>query len=400
MKKSLIALAALSTIAGSVAAQSSSVTIYGRINPGVAATEITDASGMVTKTTGYQANGWTSPRLGVNIVEDMGQGLSAVGVWETNIATEGASTGTVRQAFAGVKGGFGTVTIGNQYTTEYAQGITVAGTVNSYGFGSSALRLASSAKPTATAVHRFGEVSQANLVKFAAPTMGGVTLTAFGGKVTSEQTDATGAASVTDSNTTTMGLGANYVAGGLDATLSYSENKIDNKAVTGNYISQTTSGTSVTTAAAATCTASSTVACTTLTAAVKQDDTKQKNWTASGTYTLGAAKLFAYYADREQSGTYAAAADKLDFKAYNIGAQYTIGKFTPFAQYSEGKLKNTAGTTINDLSSYQVGASYAFSKRTTGYAYVAQYKDDATKAASNTDSKKAEVTSVGISHNF
>jgi predicted porin len=357
---------------------------------------------MVTKTTGYQANGWTSPRLGVNIVEDMGQGLSAVGVWETNIATEGASTGTVRQAFAGVKGGFGQVTIGNQYTTEYNQGITVAGTVNSYGFGSSALRLAGSAKPTATAVHRFGEVSQANLISFTAPTMGGVTVTAFGGKAVSEQTGATGGVNVTDSNTTTMGLGANYATGPLTAALSYSENKIDNKAVTGSYIKSvpnSTIGQAPTVTTETSCTASATVACTTLTAAVKADTTKQKNWTASGTYTLGAAKLFAYYADREQSGNYDGGSGTLDYKTFNVGAQYTIGKFTPFAQYSEGKLKN-ATSTLNDLSSYQVGASYAFSKRTTGYAYVAQYKDDATKAANNTDSKKAEVTSVGISHNF
>ncbi|TXI10233.1 MAG: porin, partial [Polynucleobacter sp.] len=112
MKKSLIALAALSTIAGSVAAQSS-VTIYGRINPGYAMTESTTAAGIKTETFGYQANGWTSPRLGVNIVEDLGGGQQAVGVWETNIATEGASTGTVRQAFAGLKGGFGQVTVGN-----------------------------------------------------------------------------------------------------------------------------------------------------------------------------------------------------------------------------------------------------------------------------------------------
>jgi predicted porin len=394
MKKSLIALAALSTIAGSVAAQSS-VTIYGRINPGVANQELVDGAGLRTETTGYQANGWTSPRLGLNISEDLGGGLKAVGTWEANIATEGAAVGTVRQAFAGLQGGFGSVTIGNQYTTEYAQGINVAGTVNSYGFGSSALSLTSTQKATATAVHRLGELSQGNVISFTAPKMGNVTVTAQIGKSVAETTNATGSALATDTQSDSFGIGANYAAGPLTAALSYAESKASNIAGT----------TTAALSAATTCTASSTVLCgaansantgyilkTTLTP-VTAADTKQKNWTASGTYTLGAAKLFAYYADREMSGT-----TVLDYKTYNLGAQYTIGKVTPFAQMSDGKLKDSAGATSADLSSYQVGATYAFSKRTTGYAYVAEYKDKA--VTSGTNSKKAEVTSVGVSHNF
>ncbi len=396
MKKSLIALAALSTIAGSVAAQSS-VTIYGRINPGVATQELTDGAGKVTKTTGYQANGWTSPRLGLNIAEDLGGGLTAIGTWEANIATEGAAVGTVRQAFAGIRGkGFGTVTIGNQYTTEYGQGINVAGTVNSYGFGSSGLSLTSTQKQTATAVHRFGEITQGNSIRWVAPAMGGVTFAADLGKSVSQATGASGGANTTDTRSDFLGLSANYKAGNLDATLAYAEAKNKSLAVTGDYI--TTTFTSNTVAASTdidrttSCTASSTVACTTITAAASAVDTKQKNLTASGTYTLGAAKLFAYYADREMTGT-----TRLDYKTYNLGATYTIGKVTPFAQVSDGKLKDSAGATSADLSSYQVGATYAFSKRTTGYAYVAEYKD---KVATGTASKKAEVTAFGISHNF
>jgi predicted porin len=395
MKKSLIALAALSTIAGSVAAQSS-VTIYGRINPGVANQELVDGAGKRTETTGYQANGWTSPRLGLNIVEQMDGGLSAVGVWETNIATEGASTGTVRQAFAGVKGGFGQVTIGNQYTTEYAQGINVAGTVNSYGFGSSVLNLDSTAVKTNTAVHRLGELSQGNVISFSAPAIGGVTLTAQLGKSVAETTNAAGSALTTNTESDTFGIGANYVAGPLTAALSYAESKASNLAVTADYI-KTAGTTSTTVTRTSSCTASTTsgseVACQTITAGVDAADTKQKNWTASGTYTLGNAKLFAYYADRELTGTTA-----LDYKTYNLGAQYTVGKFTPFAQMSDGKMKNSSGATTKDLSSYQVGATYAFSKRTTGYAYVAEYKDKA--VTSGTNSKKAEVTSVGVAHTF
>ena len=396
MKKSLIALAALSTIAGSVAAQSS-VTIYGRINPGVATQELTDGAGKVTKTTGYQANGWTSPRLGLNIAEDLGGGLTAIGTWEANIATEGAAVGTVRQAFAGIRGkNFGTVTIGNQYTTEFGQGITVAGTVNSYGFGGSGLSVSTSGKQTNTAVHRLGEITQGNSIRWVAPAVSGITFAADLGKSTSEATGTTGGANTTDTTSDFLGLSANYKAGKLDATLAYAESK--NSSLVG-----TASSTFGSVANSATCgtgniCGSSDSATTgfktkwTAVAAADAVNTKQKNLTASGTYTLGAAKLFAYYADREMTGT-----TVLDYKTYNLGATYTIGKVTPFAQVSDGKLKDSAGATSADLSSYQVGATYAFSKRTTGYAYVAEYKD---KVATGTASKKAEVTAFGISHNF
>jgi len=228
--------------------------------------------------------------------------------------------------------------------------------------------------------------------------MGNVTLAGFYGKSASEVTNASGSALTTDTNSTIYGLSANLKAGALDGTLSYSQSKADNLAVTGDYIVSTGTS-SVTVTRAATCTASSSVQCQTITAAVDAANTKQKNWTANATYTLGDAKLFAYYADREMTGT-----TELDYAAYNLGVQYTIGKFTPFAQMSNGKMKNAAGTTINDLSSTQVGLTYAFSKRTTGYAYVAEYKDDVALsyagAAATANSKKATATSVGIAHNF
>jgi predicted porin len=301
----------------------------------------------------------------------------------------------VRQAFAGIRGkNFGTVTIGNQYTTEFGQGITVAGTVNSYGFGGSGLSVSTSGKQTNTAVHRLGEITQGNSIRWVAPAVSGITFAADLGKSTSEATGTTGGANTTDTTSDFLGLSANYKAGKLNATLAYSEIKeksllqatpsvtvvsatsqcVDTGMVYGAFSGDDQSG--------GTCT---------LTAPLR--DRKQKNLTASATYDLtAAAKVYAYYADREMTGT-----TVLDYKTYNLGAQYTIGKVTPFAQMSDGKLKSSTGATTADLSSYQVGATYAFSKRTTGYAYVAEYKN---KVATGTDAKKAEVTAFGISHNF
>jgi GBP family porin len=411
MKKSLIALAVLSTIAGSVAAQSS-VTIYGRINPGVSDTKVTRGDDKVTNTQGYAANSWTTSRLGVDIVEDLGSGMKAVGTWESAIVTEGANgVTTVRQAFAGLKGGFGTVTIGNQYTTEYYQRLTQAGTTNSIGFGGvSGLAVA---QTTGTAVHGLGEITQGNSIRWVSPAMGAFTFAADFGKVSQDNNVKTAAASSASTETQTdfLGLSVSYAAGPVTAGLSYSEQKQKaaaygtDAAAVYNVGTIAKGGTTIAYgAAASTCTPVAWVstvtdgkvcelvsAATTATAAV---DTKQKNLTANATYQLTPeAKLFAFYADRETKGT-----TNLDYKTYNVGAQYAIGKFTPFAQYSAGDMKDGAtGAKLNDLSSTQFGVTYALSKRTTGYAYVAEYKN---KLAGATDTRKSELTTVGIAHNF
>ncbi|MEB0134372.1 porin [Actimicrobium sp. CCC2.4] len=122
MKKSLLALAVLSAIAGSATAQSS-VTMYGIMDAGVVH-ESGNPSGSVTKLTSGVTAG---SRLGFRGVEDLGGGVAAVFLLETGITidtggnAQGASTanpaGTVfaRQNFVGLKSNNGTLTMGRQY---------------------------------------------------------------------------------------------------------------------------------------------------------------------------------------------------------------------------------------------------------------------------------------------
>lgn len=117
MKKSLLALAALSAIAGSAAAQSN-VLVYGLVDVGVIhESGRPDGESVTELGSGIQSGS----RLGFRGTEDLGGGLSAIFALENGFQ---ADTGTMgqggllfgRQAWVGLQGGFGSVKFGRQYT--------------------------------------------------------------------------------------------------------------------------------------------------------------------------------------------------------------------------------------------------------------------------------------------
>lgn len=115
MKKSLLALAALTAFAGAASAQSS-VTLYGRVDLSVAKNIGADNKNI--------QNG-SGSRLGFRGVEDLGGGLSALFNIEHrfNADTGADSTGGVRmwngRSIVGLQGGFGQVVFGREYTTAF-----------------------------------------------------------------------------------------------------------------------------------------------------------------------------------------------------------------------------------------------------------------------------------------
>jgi len=114
MKKSLVALAVLGTLAGTAAAQSS-VTLFGVIDVAARYTK-----GLGVNKSELASDGSSSSRLGVRGVEDLGGGLKA-GFWlEGSLA---ADTGTVdatrfwgRRATVSLMGDFGEVRLGRAKT--------------------------------------------------------------------------------------------------------------------------------------------------------------------------------------------------------------------------------------------------------------------------------------------
>ncbi|MGV3725108.1 porin [Hydrogenophaga sp.] len=117
MKKSLIALAILGSVAGVAQAQSS-VTLYGIADVWVGSEKAGLNAASVTK---VGSGGFNGSRFGLTGSEDLGGGLKAVFKLEQgfNIDTGTQSiSGTAfgRQAFVGLSGGFGTVTFGNVWS--------------------------------------------------------------------------------------------------------------------------------------------------------------------------------------------------------------------------------------------------------------------------------------------
>ena len=127
MKKSLLALAALTAFAGAASAQSS-VTLFGIVD--TAARSVSNGSAGSLKT--LSTNGQASSRLGFRGVEDLGGGLRA-GFWlEGDISGDVGGGGKVtangstadpmtwtRRATVSLNGGFGEIRLGRDYTPTF-----------------------------------------------------------------------------------------------------------------------------------------------------------------------------------------------------------------------------------------------------------------------------------------
>ncbi|MFC4931440.1 porin [Massilia sp. GCM10023247] len=120
MKKNTIcaAIAVLTCLAAQPVLAQTSVAIYGILDSGVVHTNHVNAAGdSQTKIPGL--TGSVPSRIGFRGTEDLGGGLQALFVLEGGVNVDTGTSGQGnrlfgRQAFVGLKGGFGTVTVGRQ----------------------------------------------------------------------------------------------------------------------------------------------------------------------------------------------------------------------------------------------------------------------------------------------
>lgn len=124
MKKTIVALAALGTLAGTACAQSS-VTIYGIVDAAITRTD----NGANTTTT-LDSGKQSGSRIGFKGTEDLGGGLSLIFDMENGFNVDtGAQADSNRlfnrQAWIGLNGGFGTIKAGRQFTPVYANLATI-----------------------------------------------------------------------------------------------------------------------------------------------------------------------------------------------------------------------------------------------------------------------------------
>ncbi len=122
MKLKLLALAVGGLMAGAVAAQSANVTLYGVLDTSISNERASGAGGKGGVSATYvDSGGLSGSRWGLRGTESLGGGLNAVFVAEGGFLSDTGGLGQGgrlfgRQVFVGLNGGFGSFTMGRQYS--------------------------------------------------------------------------------------------------------------------------------------------------------------------------------------------------------------------------------------------------------------------------------------------
>jgi predicted porin len=336
MKKLLIATAALAMVAGTAQAQSS-VTVYGIVDAGVVSVD-GNAAGRYT---GVSSGGLAASRLGFRGTEDLGGGLTANFNLETLLnmdtgvsgttATTGNTTATLfdRQAWVGLdKKGVGTLQLGR--TTRLDFDAAVAGDAfGASGFGSVTTVIyapLAAARAPITSTTNTGDINNSrynNSAKLATARFGGFQAAyqhAFG--------EASGANGVIRGTA----YAVDYTAGKAKATYAYSRQN-DN-------------------------------------AGAKATETTM----LSGSYDFGMAKAFVGMAEIEKAGQ--TAKTKGSWVGLSAPVNAKIGVMAQYYMLDNIGNAGTGANTANDADAFAVGATYAFSKRTTAYVMGGKVNND------------------------
>jgi predicted porin len=344
------------------------VTVYGLVDVGYGSTETTAvASGVTTKTerssfgNAGQASG---SRLGFSGTEDLGGGMKAGFVYELGLdptesnlggALPPGSTATApvfgsnRQAFVSLSGGFGEVRLGRQYTGHFAVNAThdAGSTVGAPGY------LPASAQPGDWP----GQIHANNVVRYQAPAISGLTISAA--LIQDKDEITAGTTKTTQVETSATSVTASYAAGPLSAMVNVLEGE------------GRTSPTAV-------------------------SDLSRVN--VGVTYNLGMLSLHVTHNQREIDDKGTATNADSDYSDTNIGVKIPLGAATIWASTGEGELKNKGSSTSTvEYSAYQVGVVYALSKRTNMYAYIGE---DEGKVKNSTNKTTNEGMFFGIRHSF
>jgi predicted porin len=324
MKKSLIALAVLGSVAGFAQAQSS-VTLYGIADVWVGSEKDGLNASSVTK---VGSGGFNASRFGLTGSEDLGGGLKAIFKLEQGFdisngtqSVSGSAFG--RQAYVGLAGGFGAVTFGNVWSSMD----DVIGAANG-GFDSSFSPLYS----MSGSVHNSYVDRPQNAIKYASPSFGG-----FSGSVTYGMDES----STVSQDVVDFQVG--YAAGPIGVSVAYQ---------------------------------------------VQNDVTDTKLTLLNGSYDLGVAKLLATYGQVKTgsakstdyqfgvdvplssaltlSGSYAQTKDN-DFSGngkrtgFGLAAKYAMSKRTfAYAGLVDIDAKDGAGTKTDEYRLYAVGMQHSF----------------------------------------
>jgi len=403
MKKSLIALAALASVAGVAQAQST-VTVYGVLDVGYG-DNTKKINGVEQGQKALSFNNFSSSRFGLKGTEDLGAGLKAGFTIETGISSNtttgstGYLPGTTTAPTVGVTTGttIDATTMGGRELNATISFPT--GTDLKAGFGSTAVRDIVLAYDAGNGSNAVGNIlvndtqfsSNRATQLYLSQTLGGLK---FGAGLAQNTTTQDGK---NDTKANGYSLAAQYTVGAFSAAAAYQNSKT------------ATNGTPAVTATgiyAGNAPISATDPGKQYAAAVADVNKNVKTTIVGASYDLGVAKLFAEYGEvKTENNTAAVIAGEGKRSGTSVGVQVPVGKFTPYAQFSTGKVDqaqtaaSAASRENRDYKGYSAGVKYDLSNRTYAYLHYGDTKLDAGAVAASKEVKNTQAA-VGVVHNF
>lgn len=357
MKKSLIALAILGAFTGTAFAQTN-ITIYGIVDAGI----VYDNNDPAGKTWRLDSGIQSGSRLGFKGTEDLGGGLSAIFNLENGFnidnGTLGQSTPTTsrlfgRQAWVGLKGGFGAVKLGRQLSPLY----TAMYDVDPFHIG-----LAGNAqKAFGYGLYNTDPFLRIdNTLSYSSPDISG-----FNGIVSYGFGEVPGAFS----NNRNAALGLAYVSGPINVQFVYQ----DSKTVT---LPGTTPGSL---------------------GAIFSPIANLRTAFIGGYYDFGVAKAHLAYADSKADSTVTSAS--LKNKNWLLGVSAPVGPVgTVMASWIRNDLSDISDGISNQ---YAIGYTHALSKRTNLYTSVGYTKNDRNVHLNSVVNGESDrLFNVGVRHLF
>lgn len=353
MKKSLLALAVLSAFAGVASAQSS-VTMYGIIDMNVQRND--PKPNGVASTTGVNSGHQSGSRFGIRGSEDLGGGLSAVFTIENGFSGDTGQQGQGalfgRQAWAGLRGAFGTFALGRVATFSSGTGsFDMFGATDPFatGFGISSLGSTFSS----AAALRIN-----NTALWQSPNWGGFRA-GLGYSFNALAPEAAGSGA----NNPLVMAAMNYTGGPVFVTLTYDRvSPTDAQKATG----------------------------------LNNDQTHLQ---FGLTFDLKVIKLHGGYAkeDNQFVASATGVTNGADATSWMAGVTVPIGNAAILASYQK-RDGDTLGTTNADRRVWSVGATYNLSRRTNFYA---SYGDsDGSNSLNNNATFDTKQITAGIRHQF
>ena len=285
-----------------------------------------------------QSGGLAGSRLGFRSVEDLGGGLRALFTLESGFTVDDGNVGQGgsfygRQAFVGVQGGWGTVSLGRQLSSLYRAseefslfGSRPAGpstaVIGGFGDGFEPVRGAATSASSAAmgATGSGGPARVNNSVRYASPDLAGFRFgTLYGAGETSGGT----------SDARLLDLALQYTGAGFDAVLSY----LDDKAQRGG-----------------------------------PDDARARVLTLAGSYSFAPFRVVAGFIDFDDRRP-----ANLDGKGFWVGGEYRLGAHTISTQVVQNRPKYSDD---NKTTAYGIGWACALSTRTSMYTSLTRFDND------------------------